>query len=105
MINFYHRFMPKVAGKLAPLHAASAGKGQAITWSTECQTPFEAAKAAPADATLLHHPRANAPTSITVDASDSGHRQQTRAMPQANMETHRVLLSEALPSRVQIQCL
>ena len=71
MINFYHRFMPNVAGKLAPLHAASAGKGQAITWSTECQTAFEAAKTALADATLLHHPRANAPTSITVDASDS----------------------------------
>merc|ERR1712024_325162 len=71
MINFYHRFMPRVAGKLAPLHAASAGKGQAITWSPECQTAFETAKTALAEATLLHHPHTNAPTSITVDDSDS----------------------------------
>jgi len=30
MINFYHRFMPGIAGKLAPLHAASCGRGSDI---------------------------------------------------------------------------
>ena len=70
MINFYHRFLPTIASQLAPLHAASSGRGKELTWTTECQKAFENAKAALAHATLLHHPKANAPTSITVDASD-----------------------------------
>ena len=37
---------------------------------TTCQEAFDCAKSALAHATLLHHPRANAITSITVDASD-----------------------------------
>ena len=28
MINYYHRFLPRIAPKLAPLHAASAGRGK-----------------------------------------------------------------------------
>ena len=69
MINYYHRFLPKIAGQLHPLHVASAGRGQTIEWSPDCQTAFEKAKAALASATLLHHPRPDAPTSITTDAS------------------------------------
>ena len=71
MINYYHRFLPRIAGKLAPLHVASAGKGKEITWTPECQQAFDLAKSALADATLLHHPRPSAATSITVDASDT----------------------------------
>ena len=70
MINFYHRFLPTIASQLAPLHTASSGRGKELTWTIECQKAFENAKAALAHATLLHHPKANAPTSITVDASD-----------------------------------
>ena len=70
MINYYHRFLPDIAPKLAPLHAASAGRGKAITWTPECQTAFEKVKSALAQATLLHHPKPDAATSITVDASD-----------------------------------
>ena len=70
IINFYHRFLPTIASQLAPLHAASSGRGKELTWTTECQKVFENAKTALAHATLLHHPKANAPTSITVDASD-----------------------------------
>ena len=70
MINYYHRFLPNIAPKLASLHAASAGRGKAITWTPECQTAFEKAKSALAQATLLHHPKPDAATSITVDASD-----------------------------------
>ena len=69
MINYYHRFLPKIAGHLHPLHTASAGRGQAIEWSPDCQTAFEMAKSALASATLLHHPRPDATTSITTDAS------------------------------------
>ena len=70
IINFYHRFLPTIASRLAPLHAASAGRGKELAWTTECQDSFENAKAALAHAILLHHPQANAPTRITVDASD-----------------------------------
>jgi len=70
MINFYHRFMPGIAAKLAPLHAIASGRGSEIAWSEECQTAFSSACAALANATLLHHPRPDAATSITVDASD-----------------------------------
>ena len=70
MINYYHRFMPHIAGKLKPLHVASSGKGKSIEWTSDCQTAFDAAKSALARATLLHHPRPNTRTSITTDASD-----------------------------------
>ena len=70
MINFYHRFFPTITSRLAPLHAASAGRGKELAWTTECQNAFENAKVALAHAILLHHTQANAPTSITVNASD-----------------------------------
>ena len=70
MINFYHRFLPGIATVLAPLHAATNGRGSEIVWSEECQTAFDAARAALADTTLLHHPRPDAVTSVSVDASD-----------------------------------
>ena len=69
MINYYHRFLPKIAGQLHALHASSSGRGQSIEWSPDCQQAFEKAKSALAEATLLHHPRPDAPTSITTDAS------------------------------------
>ena len=31
----YHRFLPGIAPKLAPLHAASAGRGEDITWTSQ----------------------------------------------------------------------
>ena len=71
MINYYHRFIPRLADKLHPLYDATKVKGQAIEWTSECQAAFLAAKAALATATLLHHPHANAKTSITVDASNT----------------------------------
>ena len=71
MINYYHRFLPGIAPKLAPLHAASAGRGKDITWTSQCQNAFEEAKASLSTNTLLHHPRPYVKTSTTVDASDS----------------------------------
>lgn len=71
MMNYYHRFIPAIASTLAPLHEQASGKGQAIEWSSNCQMAFEKAKQALNDAVLLHHPRTNARTSLTVDASNS----------------------------------
>jgi hypothetical protein len=62
-----HCFLPKIAGLLTPLHAASSGQGQEIEWTEKCQTAFEAARSALAMATLLHHPQPDSATSITTD--------------------------------------
>lgn len=70
MINFYHRFMPKLAYKLAPLHEACKGRGQSITWTKDCQDAFDASKGALASAALLKHPAKDEPLAITADASD-----------------------------------
>lgn len=70
MINYYHRFIPQIAQTLAPLHVQASGKGQTIVWSDDCQQAFDKAKSALKEATLLHHPLPNAPTSLTVDASN-----------------------------------
>ena len=71
LINYYHRFIPQVAGMLAPLHQQASGKGKSITWSDDCQKAFYKVKEALSQVTLLHHPRPDAPTSLTVDASNT----------------------------------
>ena len=71
IINYYRHFLPGIVPKLSPLHAASAGRGKNISWTPQCKKAFEEAKSALSDCTLLYHPRPNAKTSITVDASDS----------------------------------
>ena len=71
MVNYYHRFMPRLAQRLIPLHNAVGNKkGKDIQWSPECDVAFEAAKAALSEATLLSHPGKDAEATLTVDASD-----------------------------------
>ena len=71
MLNFYHRFLPHAAATLVPLHAALAGwkRFTALQWTPEMESAFLEAKKTLADATLLVHPSENAPTALTVDAS------------------------------------
>ena len=74
MINFYHRFMPTIANILIPLHKAMGEcitKHGKIQWDDDRHAAFEAAKSALAEATLLHHPSAEAEMTLTVDASDT----------------------------------
>ena len=72
MVNYYRRFMPNLAQKLAPLHGAvaAAGKSKHIGWTDQCEDAFRASKEALSRAALLHHPDPSAPTALTVDASD-----------------------------------
>ena len=74
MINYYHRFMPKIAQKLIPLHKAVGDKskksGKSIVWTEECDQAFEEAKKSLSNAVLLSHPGRDAETTLTVDASD-----------------------------------
>ena len=70
MVNFYHRFVPAAAGIMRPLYQALAGKPRELRWTTEMDIAFEESKSALASATLLVHPSVDAPTALTVDASD-----------------------------------
>ena len=70
MVNFYHQFLPGLAGHLHPLHEACKGRRRAITWSDDCQIAFDTAKSSLASAALLEHPTNGCKLVITVDASD-----------------------------------
>lgn len=68
LINYYHRFVPRCAAILQPLHQALAA--DCFTWTTPCQQAFETAKRTLSEAVMLVHPRPNAATCITTDASN-----------------------------------
>lgn len=72
MVNFYHRFLPKAAQLMRPLHAALSGtsKNADLNWTSEMRKAFHLTKDALAHATMLVHPRNNAVLALTVDASD-----------------------------------
>ena len=70
MANFYRRFIPAVALIMLPLFKALAGKPRALIWNDEMIKAFQNTKKALAEVMLLNHPRHDAPTSITSDASD-----------------------------------
>ena len=71
MLNFYQRFLPGIAKRLAPLTEATKSRSKVITWTDDCQTAFEAAKSSLASATLLNHPDPKSETRLSTDASDS----------------------------------
>ena len=73
LIHYYHRFIPKYAEQLQPLHQLTQGKKQndTISWTPEAVTTFEASHNILANAALLIHPSHNAATRLTTDhASD-----------------------------------
>ena len=73
LVNFYHRFIPGCARILQPLNAMLTGpsKGdRCLIWTSDAEAAFIAIKEALADATLLVHPQADAPTCLITDASD-----------------------------------
>lgn len=73
MINFYRRFIPKIAEIQAPLNKFLTGSkkdNRKIEWNSEAECAFEKSKEALANATLLAHPAQNMPLSIMVDASN-----------------------------------
>ena len=81
MINYYHRFIPHCADKLAPLNqlltAANEGHTRLapksnfdLEWNESADLAFIESKQVLANATLLVHPDHSAPLNITCDASD-----------------------------------
>ena len=74
MIQFYNKYIPRINLILCPLFTltASRKKSEHINWTAELKQAFNKAKEALASATMLRHPRLNAPTALTTDASDLG---------------------------------
>ena len=70
MVNFSRCFIPVVAGIMQPLFAALKGKPKSVTWTPEMDEAFSHTKEALMNATMLVHPRPQATTALTVDASD-----------------------------------
>ena len=74
LINFYHRFVPHCAHTLQPLHeflTATTNKRKELQWTEQTTKAFIAAKQVLVQATLLVHPKPDAPTSIMSDTSDN----------------------------------
>ena len=71
LVNFYRHFIPNTVYILQPLHQllhdTKDGKTK-LCCTNEATLAFEASKQALASATLLSHPKLDAPTSIMCDA-------------------------------------
>jgi len=70
LLNFYNRFVPSAAQIMKPLTDATKGPDKQFNWTSNCQAAFEKAKVALAKATMLVHPKAEAPICLSTDASD-----------------------------------
>ena len=72
LIHYHHRFIPKCADQLHPLHQLTSLKkpSDVITWTPEAIKTFEVSRNILAKATLLVHPSHNAATRLTADASN-----------------------------------
>ncbi|CAK1603484.1 unnamed protein product [Parnassius mnemosyne] len=73
MINFYRRFLPRMAEKQAPLNNLLKGvlkNKQPIILSGESLKAFEACKESLSDAALIAHPDCQAKLALVTDASD-----------------------------------
>ena len=69
MMNFYHRFIPKMVKIIKPLYDLIKGP-TLLEWTTETSEAFIKSKLALTNSTMLVHPSTTSPLQITVDASD-----------------------------------
>ena len=73
LVNFYHRFVPNCAATLVPLNSmlSSAQNSHApLLWTPTADNTFNQIKESLVTASLLAHPKPDAPTCIITDASD-----------------------------------
>ena len=71
LINFYHRFIPRCADILQPIHSLLKKRSTELHWSTAATDAFARIKRTLADLTLLSHPVPDADLSIMTDASNT----------------------------------
>ena len=70
MVNFYHRFIPKLASIMAPLYESLKNKPKHLVWTSTLQNAFDKTKLALAGAVTLSFPVKSAKLILTTDASD-----------------------------------
>ena len=61
LLNYYHRFVPNMAGTVKPLYDSLAGTPRTLVWGRDQDEAFQKTKSALADAICLHHPIPGAP--------------------------------------------
>ena len=74
LVNFYRRFLPSCAAVMQPLNQLLThpkDKSTPLEWTEEALSAFNKTKEALARATLLNHPKPNAPTCLMTDDSDT----------------------------------
>ena len=74
LVNFYRRFLPDCARVLQPLTQLLSNcksSTKSIAWGDDAAMAFSTIKEMLAQATLLAHPKPEAPTNIMTDASDT----------------------------------
>lgn len=69
MVNYYHRFVPKLADLSTPLYHHLKSLKKNFSWPAECEGAFIKVKSALSNATMLHYPRMDAKICICTDAS------------------------------------
>jgi len=73
IVNF-HRFIPNCADTIHPQNGLLTRHGKEpkrlLVWSNKCASAFTAVKSSLAEATMLVHPKSDAPLCIMVDVSD-----------------------------------
>ena len=75
LMNFYRRFIPRCADLMQPLTdmlKTATKKNQPIELAGDALTAFDAVKLALSQATMLVHPKKDAPLCLLTDASDTG---------------------------------
>ena len=70
MVNYYHRFLPRIAATMAPLYAALTGKPKTLTSTSSHAAAFDKAKRALSDAAYLSFPTPGIPLVLSTDTSD-----------------------------------
>ncbi len=71
LVNFYRRFLPACAAPLNQLLTHPKDKSTPLELTDEALSAFHKTKEALAEATLLTHPKLNAPTCLMTDASNT----------------------------------
>ncbi|KFD61129.1 hypothetical protein M514_26672 [Trichuris suis] len=71
MVNYYHRFLLKIASVLRPLHGLADQPKGCFLWVGEHETAFQEAKQRLVSASTLAFPCASAPTQVIADASEA----------------------------------
>ena len=75
MIQYYNRFIPKMAKSLASLNEMSHGRvknSEKLNYTTESKNAFVSSKPFFAESSLLVDPDSSAPVAVNSDSSDIG---------------------------------